>query len=156
MPYDVYPPCTAVPEWSRQRHGAHVTFLFSTTVTVTDDPLLQNASAGQQRTVSDTCCTRAQPTGSHGRHALLLPLVVSHDEGQEFAGPLPTVQPPLLPSVVEVARLKLPPQQPVSLKGATMEPHMVKSFDVSLNTKEPTEEHTGTFASYILCVPSER
>jgi len=47
---------------------------------------------------------------------------------------------PLPPVVVEVARLKLLPRQPLSLKGTSMEPYMVKSLYENLFTKESTKE----------------
>ena len=46
----------------------------------------------------------------------------------------------LPPVVAEVARLKLPPRQPLSLKGVSMEPCSVKSLYEHMLTEESKKE----------------
>jgi len=60
----------------------------------------------------------------------MAPLIASHDERQELVGTLLLLLPPLPTTVVEVARLKLLPRQPMSLKGASMESYKMNPLYV--------------------------
>ena len=61
----------------------------------------------------------------------------------------------LPPVVVEVARLKLPPRQPVSLKGASVESYMVKPIYEDQITRAD-RRNTGTLGDYSPAVLRDR
>ena len=85
----------------------------------------------------------SSPT-SHWRHASFATLIVSHGEWRELAGTLLLLVLPLPLVVAEVARLKLPPWHPLSLKGISVEPNLAKTLYVDVFTNESTKKYRYT------------